>query len=611
VTLLATTALEWTWGESEPLIFLGEWCRRYERAATWRAREHHVAAYHWDDRQKLQRDHVYLRKLHDQLLEDLASALGDLHGIKRSRRFWQLLLDPWLLRYLGVAFDRWESLRGAFEAHDFSGTVIRSPRSPRPPRDHLHFTSQTCDDDDWNHDFYADILQYEHSDRCSVREHTPAVVVGRDAPAWHDHRHVTQSLKWRIAGFVDRLLGSVSSSNDFAFIHAYFGPTALIRLNLSLRQIPRLLFTEFTWRVPSSLPCEAGELRRDIRLQCAASNRFESFLYERILRDVPQVLVESFELVRRRAKSIRQRPKVVLTANAHWFNDLFKHWIAEKAHENVRLIVIEHGGGLPPRFGPMEFEEDIADSVATWTAPYRPKHVRLPPSKLAGRRSRRRAVGERLVVVGSEMPRYAFSAQSMPIAGQTLVGYRDVCRLHDALDKAPQEAFLVKPYPDLGWRLHERFVSHVGVEKVSTELRLDRVFRLARIVVCTYPQTTLSEAMQYDVPTLLLYANHLWETQERFDGLIAALRDARIAFSDPEEAAAHINTIWSHPQMWWESARCSEAKERYRHEAVDLRPDWLPAWRHFCEDRRRPTATARLSAVRKANAGSEGRPGGG
>ncbi len=85
MALLATTALECTWGDAEPLIFLGEWCRRYERSAVWKAREHTVVRYHWDDREKLRRDHAYLKRLHKQILAELAGRLGEMHGLGALR----------------------------------------------------------------------------------------------------------------------------------------------------------------------------------------------------------------------------------------------------------------------------------------------------------------------------------------------------------------------------------------------------------------------------------------------------------------------------------------------------------------------------------------------
>jgi len=578
--LLATTALEWTWGEAEPLVFLGEWCRRYERAVSWRAREHVVVRNHWDDRGKLQRDQAYLRTLHDELLGELARALDELHGLERSKRFWQTLVDPWLARYLGVAFDRWENIRVAFEEHDCSQSITR-PERPRPAvRDHFQFLEAVISDD-WNHDFYADILRYEYAQRCTLR----VCPDGLAAPL--DEYAVPGTLlrkRWRraVAKPIDRLCGRLSRRNEIAFIQSYFPLRSLLRLNLSLGQIPVPRLGEFIWPDPS-LPRLAHcntELREQITLYREPACRFESFLHQRLKLDLLQVLIESFAWMRQRAAAIRLRPKVIFSANAHWFNDLFKHWLAERVRDGAVFVAMEHGGSLPPRYSAMNFEEDVSDVRTTWALPYHPKHVRLPPNRFVGRRSSR-SRGTRLVIVGSESTRYAHDLCPTPLAGQTLVAFEHVCRLHDALEKRVQRTFVVKPYPDLGWRLRERFVERLGAAKVCTEPQLDRVLKSARIVVCTYPQTAFSQAMTCGAPTLLVYPRHLWETVVQFDGLIEALHAAQMVFFQPEAAASHIGRIWSAPHAWWNSTTVRAARQRFEMEALDMRADWSVPWLEF------------------------------
>jgi putative transferase (TIGR04331 family) len=581
VALLVTTALEWTWGENEPLVFLGEGCRRYERSVLWGTRQHAVVRNHWDDRSKFHRDQVYLTALHDELLDALARALGRLQGLERSRRYWQTLIDPWLIRYLGVAFDRWENLRVAFAEHDCTESIVRLEPPGTPLRDHFQFLEAIVSDE-WNHDFYEHILRFEYAHRCTLRP--PAV----PPKVWTDQdtRPTDTPPGWRrVVRRIDRLCGWLLRTNRFAFVQTYFPLGALVRLNLSLGQLPIPQLGEFVWpdRELPHLAQRDAALRSQITLDRAPTRRFESFLHERIALDLPQVLVESFAWMRARAAAIRSRPKVIFSANAHWFNDLFKHWLAERVSEGAVFAAMEHGGAIPPRYSAMCFEEDIADVKTTWALPYHSKHVRLPPNRFVGRRSSQ-SRGTRLVVIGSEAYRYAHDACPTPLAGQTLVAFEHVCRLHDALEEHVQRAFLVKPYPDLGWRLRERFAARLGAVKVCSEGRLDRVLKTARIALCTYPYTTFSQAMICGAPALLVYPQHLWDTVPQFDALLAHLQDAQLVFADPEATAAHINRIWSEPQVWWNSPRVREARRRFEVEALDMRRDWLSPWVGFARE---------------------------
>ena len=65
---LVTTAIEETWPKDGPVLFLGKWCRLYNRKSVWEKLDVEIAPYHWDDRARLQQDYQYLQSLYEALL---------------------------------------------------------------------------------------------------------------------------------------------------------------------------------------------------------------------------------------------------------------------------------------------------------------------------------------------------------------------------------------------------------------------------------------------------------------------------------------------------------------------------------------------------------------
>ena len=74
--LLVSTALEGSWGETEPVLFLGEWCRLYSRRHCWLALDAEVLPYHWDDRGKFINDREILRLLYERVLIEIGEKLN-------------------------------------------------------------------------------------------------------------------------------------------------------------------------------------------------------------------------------------------------------------------------------------------------------------------------------------------------------------------------------------------------------------------------------------------------------------------------------------------------------------------------------------------------------
>lgn len=567
--LLATTALERTWGATEPIAFLGEWCRRYDRRAAWEGRRHEMLPYHWDDREKNRRDHAYLKGLHDALLKDLARALGACHGLGRPVRYWQALLDPWLLTYVPVLWDRWEALRLAFEGGGRFDTVVLGGELA-PAFDYKDFVEKALNDP-WNHRLYADIIKSRYGGRCRVLE-APAGSEGSGGLlALSSSR--PRSLGGRVAAAIDRGVGKMSGRREVVFFESYFPRRALAKLSLRLGQWPRLSdVDEFAWPVPLA----ERNVRAGLRLSLAPKGDFEAYLLGRILRDLPAAYVEGFAALRALALAHNPAAKVILTANAHWHNERFKVWSAERVHAGAKLVALQHGGSIPLEFHLMDFEEDVADVKAVWTLPFHPKHRRLPANKLvtAGIDSSREFLG----VVGLEVPRYSFRIEAAPTAGQVLATFRQTCELHDALSPGVRCAYRVKPFPDIGWGTRQRYLDRLGAEKVSGERSYVRFLGRCRIVVCTYPQTTFAEAMASGLPTVLLYEPRLWDLLPPLGPLMRQLESAKIVFGDPAKAAAHLDAVWARPQDWWEDAACLGARREFHRQAVDLDGDWLEQW---------------------------------
>ena len=157
-------------GSMEDILFLGEWCKRYERRHVWSRRTHQTVPFHWDDRGKLKRDYECLESLHHTLLDRLASALNARHQVSHSVRYWQILVDPWLLVYLAVVFNRWESLRLAFEQHGELETIAFDETAPAaPPTTYAEFLAQVLSDE-WNRVLCQRIIEHRYGAACRLRK---------------------------------------------------------------------------------------------------------------------------------------------------------------------------------------------------------------------------------------------------------------------------------------------------------------------------------------------------------------------------------------------------------------------------------------------------------
>ena len=116
---LVTTAIEYTWTKkNEKILFLGEWCKPYSKKDLWKNLDFEVLDYHWDNRNKFEKDYYYLNDFYEKILKKISTKMNSIHQVNLSHRYWRILLGPWLALFIQSVFDRWEMIQLAINSNE-------------------------------------------------------------------------------------------------------------------------------------------------------------------------------------------------------------------------------------------------------------------------------------------------------------------------------------------------------------------------------------------------------------------------------------------------------------------------------------------------------------
>jgi putative transferase (TIGR04331 family) len=184
---LATTALEEFWDPSMPVVFLGEWCRKYDRRAFWEPLGGTVAAPPVNGRQQAVAAYEYVGALYEALLPRLAEILNEIHGVKRGVGYWRLFAGMWLLHYISVLYDRYSQLDSVLSKESGLITTGLDEAGFITPSDTMEFVERISEDL-FNLQIYTKIL-------LTVPEWAGCVVERRMSRAPAAARTETASLK--------------------------------------------------------------------------------------------------------------------------------------------------------------------------------------------------------------------------------------------------------------------------------------------------------------------------------------------------------------------------------------------------------------------------------
>lgn len=570
---LVTTALEETWRDGVPVLFLGEWCRLYGRKNRWVSMDAEVLPYHWGDRAKLYVDYRYLQELYERLLVDLANQLNQIHGVDHGVRYWRILIGPWLGYFSQMLFDRWTSIQQAIRQHELSGTlVLTGQEETLVPNDMADFIRLFLGDE-WNHHLYATILQQFTKVTCIKQSRQGKAGVPKAVPGFTWRHQVRRTL----VSWYGRAASVLTRDHDAFFLFTYLPYRDEMRIHRRLGQMPQL------WRSVPPVRSTVEWGQRQWVVIGESRSEFEICVRALIALQIPTVYLEGYgQLVEQVADLPWPRqPKLIWTSNSAIADDVFKAWVARKAEQGAPLVIGQHGGlyGV----GRWLFLEDHEIAISNcylswgWAAAGQPK------VKPVGQLNRKSPLGIRhagqpgALLVEAITPRQSYVMGSSIVASQWLDYFNDQCVFVEHLPEPIRNALTVRLSSlDWGWeqtrRWHERFPDLHLDEGHSS---IDDLIRRSRIYISTYNATTYLESFTMNVPTVIYWNPNHWELRDSAIPYFEELKRVGIFHETPESAAHHVATIWDDVDAWWNSLAVREVLERFKQRYCYLPDDLL------------------------------------
>lgn len=554
---LITTADERTWKFDRPVLFLGEWCRRYNRRHIWNTMDAVVAEPYGVRPDHRTRDLHRVGTLTRAVNAQLTRVLNAVHQTRHSERYWSIVLGHWLLRAVGVLFNRYHVLEQALAAHEVDGTtVLDTGDFSLANTDSLAFIYST-DNDLWNHVLNSRLI----ADRGDVPVEPVALRAVAERPA---SEVAPPSLRDRVLLGTVRALAALSRpfvrDSDAVIVNSYLSTKTEILLQLSLGQVPQL------WPWPSF---EETPRNAELRTQLVLDETGSTEVHRAILRHLPELMptcfLEGYTTVRRAAEALPwpKRPKFIFTSNNFDTDEVFKVGTAERVEQGTPYFTGQHGANYGTRAGTEYWpERTTADTFFTWGW-QDDGGISVPAFvfKRAKRDARRYAPEGGVLLIEDCLYHACFPWDRYYEFGlYQEAQFRFVERLpphiHQRLTVRLHGGFRLVPWSDdERWRDRSPETQlDLGTQPVS------RLIAKSRVVVHSYDSTGILETLSSNIPTVCFWRQPLDHLTLAARPYYELLRGAGMLFDGPEEAADAVASRWDGCDAWWHGPQVQEAR---------------------------------------------------
>ena len=554
---LVTTPIEKTWPKEGRILFLGEWCKIYNKKHIWGQRDYEVLDYHWDNRKKYFNDYLYLTQVYEFVLKALSTKLNEIHNENYSERYWRILIGPWLTFFIHAIFDRWTMIEMATSQYkSMQCNLIQRTQGEHISKNMTHFGSKAINDD-WNEIIYSELITKFFSDQIKIN----TIEIERKNTV-DDNLIIKKPYKNQLVDTVFKLVNKLSKKNEFFFIDTLMPRHFDLKLQLKLRQIPKI------WSRPEMPDVEPNLGKRNWSLEFP-SERFYSVLNFMIPRHIPSIYIEGYKILSTQLDSLNwpKSPKAILTGNIGKHESI-NMWLAKKTEEGVPLFIRQHGGvyGICKFSSFQDHEIAVSDYWLSWGwKDYaNDKVIPFGQHKYINNDVTCDSNGGALIV-GVSTVRYSCQILAHHISGQWKYYFEDQVNFVEALPETLRPHITVRlMYIDHGvcqkqrWR--DKF-DDVFIEESKVPLK--SLIEKNRIYISTYNATTFLESLSWNIPTIIYWDSTFNELNERAEHDFELLKSVGIFHDSPKSAAKHLTTVWHSIPAWWNDKKLQDIRENF------------------------------------------------
>ena len=545
---LITTSDLSTWPEEKcKIIFLGEWCKPYSKTKELSKLNSTTLKYHWDDRNKLYKDYLYIKSFSSKILNSLVPKLNQIHNLNYEFDYWNLIIGFWILNFVEMIFDRWESI-SILDHKEYFSIIHRLDYDELIPPDSKSFADKMRFSDRYNSIIYALIMNFKGNFKLINKKK------GQEFNFWH--KGDTNGFKNLQKKFLKKIYSLIYccfiKENAPVILNSYLSLFDKFLLALKFNTLPVLGYSKQTSNLKPDLNF------RNWNLDINYDSDFEEFISNQIPKMMPMIYLEGFKKVSNNFSGFKfpNSPKFIFNSVETYHDDHFKIYAANCKKNESKLLTYQHGGNYgTSKFNSLDdYQLSISDIFFSWG--WSSNNSKVVPlgylNKMRKVNTNNRKKTE-IFMVTSTLPRYSNYIYSHPISSQWLDYFDEQAQFVKNLNESVRRNLKIRIYQhDYEWEQISRWNNIFSDLKIDNGLKQMRSL-MPKIAICisTYHGTTFLESIYLNIPTIIFWKPNHWELNEISKEMFNKLKDIKVFHESPFSAASHLNDIVNEPLEWW------------------------------------------------------------
>lgn len=545
--------------QDKHFLYLGEWVFTEEGIDL--GKNSTVNQYHWNDIKKFNSDSEYIKVLQKKYFKFLYKKLNLIHGLKKSERFWKIVIGPWLNYFIEVLFDRWESINNIINQEIDSVNISANCHENFIPYEFNDFLI-SLNSHEVNHNLFSEIIKFRNRRGQLKIQNYKYINLNHNKK--NLNRFIKKSFKHKLIKHLKFNFTYFIKKNKFLFISSGFSAKNTFKLKYLLGDFPYPDLEE-------TFSIDSKEYNCDMREKIKKLDNdtlFEEFISEMIVKYLPFFYLENFAVARQKADTLVLPidPKIIFISAGFSQHDSFRLYIANKIEGKCKLLIGQHGGnyGSAKIHSIEDFEIDVSDYFITWGWIKNKKTI--PLSKLWNNftiKNKNLNCKKKILFADNEIGPYSSTIRSLENSSQNTDLIKRSIKIIKKIENYENRVD-IKLYPKTNYwnqkNIWKSFLPNIRfIEKIENK----KIYKNYKLFISCTNTTFFLETLFHNLPTVIYFDQNISQLRDSAKSYFEILENVKILHYDYQGASNHINQVYNNAEDWWFKPDVQKARELF------------------------------------------------
>ena len=492
-----------------------------------------------------------IKKNYFKYLNFLHKRLNDLNDTNKSKRYWNILIGPWLLEYLQSMTRKWIEIKKISKKNEINYNYYFT-KKPYIPEDHLDYNELIKNEQIFSL-IYSDILKNYLYEKKKVYK---SFCINNYSHKFLKIENISSIRKILFKFF--NFFRNKKKSN-IVILNTYMGHLREISLYIKTKTLP-LFFTNLNevrnlfYR--NSIPNNFIK-RKNLLKNYKTKNKFELFLKKNFENFFPKSYLENFNRFDELSTDLfPQKTNFIISAVDHFAYDNLKYWIGNQTMRGSKLLTIQHGANPGySLFTQNEFnDKNISNTNFTWGWKDKFKSTKkgfFSFKEIKNIKYKRKYL---LIVIPGNIALQK-NIKSNLYFYDNLSFYNIFIPLIKKIYKIYPEELMVR-LPKISQKEVNKYYRN-QIKKISPNIKIDRnekftkSLEISKAIITSWDQTIFLQSLNADIPTFAYWNKKTSIVDDKSVRFFLDLKKKSILFDDTNKFIDTFQNSYSNIDNWW------------------------------------------------------------